>query len=64
MQKKKTRFEQVPIKVAELALRLPTGGSQSVAHGNLTRRNRLTTRVRRRHFRRQHVWGLGHRRIN
>ncbi len=57
MQKKKTRFEQVPIKVAEQALRLPTGGPQTVAHGNLTLRNRLTTRVARRRFQRRHLGG-------
>ena len=64
MQKKKTRFEQVPIKVAERALRLRTGDPQTVAHGSLTLRNRLTTRVARRRFRRRYLWELGHRRIN
>jgi hypothetical protein len=64
MQKKKTRFEQVPIKVAEQALRLRTGGPQTVAHGNLTLRNRPPTRVARRRFQRRYLWELGHRRIN
>lgn len=64
MQKTKTRFEQVPIKVAERALRLRTAGPQTVSHGNLALRNRLTTRVARRRVRRRHLIGLGRRRIN
>jgi hypothetical protein len=64
MQKTKTRFEQVPIKVAEQALRLRTDGPQTVSHGNLALRNRPTTRVARRRFRRRYILGPGRRRIN
>ncbi len=48
MQTRKTRFEQVPIEVAEQALRLRTGGPHADAQGNLALRNRLATRARRR----------------
>jgi hypothetical protein len=64
MQITKTRFDQVPIKVAEQALRLRTGGLQTVAHGNLTLRNPLPTRAGRRRVQRRHFEGLGHRKIH
>jgi hypothetical protein len=64
MQTTKTRFDQVPIKVAERALRLQTGGPQTVARGNPARRNPVPTGVRRRRIRRGYLLGLVQSEIN
>jgi len=64
MQTTKTRFEQVPIEVAKRALRLQTGGPQSVAPGNLRLSIPRPVRARRRHLRRRFLPGLDHRNID
>jgi hypothetical protein len=45
MQKRKTRFEQVPIEVAENAFRHQTGRPKSIASGTLLLRNPVPVRA-------------------
>jgi hypothetical protein len=55
MQKRKTRFEQVPIEVAEDALRLQTSRRTAIANRSLFFRNTVRIRVGPRRFlRRRH----------
>jgi hypothetical protein len=55
MQKKKTRFEQVPTEIAENALRLGGSRSNTIANGNgnLWLRNPAPIRAGSRHLRRR-----------
>ncbi len=50
MQEKKTRFEQVPIRVAKNALRLRASRPRTIANGSQLPRNRARIRVGGRRF--------------
>jgi hypothetical protein len=57
MQKRKTRFDQVPIKVAEQVLRRQISEPRPIATGCLLLRNPVPTRVGRGRRPRRHLYG-------
>jgi len=57
MQKRKTHFEQVPIEVAENALRLQTSRRTAIANRSLLLRNTVRIRVGPRRFQRWRPYG-------
>jgi hypothetical protein len=56
MQKRKTRFEQVPIEAAENALRQQTNRPRTVANRSLLLRNPVPIRVGRRRLLRRRIY--------
>jgi len=56
MQKKKTHFEQVPIEVAEDALRQQTSRPKPITNANLVLLNRVPQRVGTRRFVRRRLY--------
>jgi hypothetical protein len=56
MQKKKTRFDQVPIEVAEKVLRQQTSQAKTMANGSLLLRNPVSARVGRRRRQRRRLY--------
>jgi hypothetical protein len=64
MQKRKTRFEQVPIEVAENALRLPIVRPNTNGYASLSLSNLVPIRAGRRRLRRRRTFHLISKRIN
>jgi hypothetical protein len=56
MQKRKTRFEQVPIEAAENALRQQTSRPRTVSNGSLLLSNPVPIRVGRRRLRHRRIY--------